>query len=99
MNPRSGGQIVGELLHEVRPSPRINCDAGIGLFLQEYLRIPGDSRGKIRRQGKCLIKGVRVQTLCMPLSRSHRLYTRPHHIIHHVLRRQAPATRLAVRTQ
>ena len=92
-------QFVSKAFDVIAASPGIDRLAGVGLPLQEELRVAGDAGTEIRRQRERFIQRVGVQRLGMALRRRHRLDTGSDDVVEYVLRRQAPSRCLAMGTQ
>ena len=92
-------QLMGQPLHVVRPTPRVDRPGGAGLLLQQQLGVAGDAGRKVGGQSQRLVEGVGVQRLRVPLRCGHRLDAGAGDVVERVLRGQRPTGGLRMRAQ
>ena len=63
-------QLVGQPFDKVAAAPRIDHGVGVGLLLQEQLRVAGDAGREVGRQGQRLVERVGVQALRVAVGRA-----------------------------
>ena len=97
--PRLFRKLVSEPLDIVAAAPRVDDAGRPGLLLDEKLGVARDAGGEIRRQRERFVERVRMQGLRAAMRRREGFDAGANHVVEHVLRRERPAARLAVRAQ
>ena len=99
VRPGAGGEVGGEPLDIIGPTPGIDHPGLAAFQLQEQLGVARDAGGEIRRQGQRLVQGIGVQALGLAASGCHGLDAGPGDVVVDILGRQAPAAGLGVGPQ
>eukprot|EP00968_Pinguiococcus_pyrenoidosus_P015893 scaffold1492_cov257-Pinguiococcus_pyrenoidosus.AAC.8 len=97
--PRALVELVGERLHHVTASPRVDNVGDSRLLLKDDLRVSRDPSAELGGQSQSFVEGVRVQRLGAPHDGRHGLDRGAHHVVVRILLGQAVSTGLAVRPE
>ena len=90
---------MGERLHHVTTSPRVDHIGDVGFFLDDELRITSNACGKLCGQRNRFVKAVGVQRLRATKDSGHRFDRGTHNVVVRVLLSQTPTAGLAVGAQ
>ena len=83
-------ELVGQPLHVVGATPRVDRADGAGLLLKQQLGVARDPGGEVGGQRQRLVEGIGVQRLGVPLGGGHRLDAGAGDVVERVLRGQRP---------
>ena len=79
------GHLLRERLHHVAARPGVDHVGDVRLFLNDQLRVAGNARAELGRQGNGFVKAVGVQRLCAAKYGRHGFNGGAHHVVVGVL--------------